>query len=160
MKDLKRGAFDFLAKRADWSLTGEVARALGVSRVTIVQYLTELLGQGLVERKHLGRASFWRARQVASHASSVVLREEAHEHMQQLYAERDAYLRMRSRLLGDSKYEGKFVAVLKGRVIDADFDERQLVRRMYAKYGYVVAFVEKVQTRKKVLEVPSPELGR
>jgi DNA-dependent RNA polymerase auxiliary subunit epsilon len=80
--------------------------------------------------------------------------------MQQLYAERDAYLKMRSRLLGDSKYEGKFVAVLKGRVIDADFDERQLVRRMYAKYGYVVAFVEKVQTRKKVLEVPSPELRR
>ncbi len=160
MKDVKEKALNFLTKTSDWVLTREVARVAGVSRVTIVQYLRELLGQGLVERKHLGRASMWRARQAASAKSSVALRTGANGLIQQLYAGREAYLKIKTKLLADQEYAGRFVAILKGRVVDKDSDERELVRRVYAKYGYVVVYIDKVQREKRVLEVPSPERGR
>lgn len=160
MKDTKDAAFRFLAKKVDWALTSDVAKAAGVSRVTIVQYLSELLGQGLVERRRIGRAGIWRIKHGGSAQSSAVLNLRSNEVIRHLYAERDAYLRMKAKLLADPRYADKFVAVLKGEVVDADSDERELVRRVYGNYGYVVVYVEKVQEEKRILEIPSPERRR
>jgi len=160
MKATKDAAFRFLARKRDWVLTSDVARAVGVSRVTIVQHLKELLGQGLVERRRIGRAGMWRMKQSGSAESSAVLTLRSNETTRQLYAERDAYLRMRTKLLADPRYAGKFVSVLRAEVVDADSDERELVRRVYGKYGYVVVYVEKVQEEKRIPEIPSPERTR
>jgi len=157
MRDIKEATFNSLAKKADWTLTGDVAKAVGVSRVTIVQYLRELLGERLVERRRLGKASMWRVRQASHPGSQTLLTGEDNEIMQQIYGERDAYLKLRGKLLTDAKYAGRFVAILKGKAVDVDSDEKELVRRVYEKYGYVVFYVEKVRGEKKVLEVPSPE---
>ena len=157
MKDIKEATFNSLARKADWMLTGDVAKAVGVSRVTIVQYLRELMGERLVERKRLGKASMWRVNQADRPGSRTMLAGEDNEIMQQIYAEREAYLKLRSVLLADAKYAGRFVAILKGKAVDVDSDERELVRRVYEKYGYVAFYVEKVQGEKRVLEVPSPE---
>jgi len=48
--------------------------------------------------------------------------------------ERQAFWAMHSQLL--SMYEGKYVAVLNGQVVDSDVDERALVPRVYQKFGY------------------------
>jgi len=156
---VKEAALNFLTKTSDWVLTREVARVAGVSRVTIVQYLRELLGQGLVERKRLGRASMWRARQATHAKNSVAFRRAANGLVQQLNEEREAYLKIKTKLLADPEYAGKFVAILKGKVVDKDSDESELARRVYAKYGYVVVYIERVQREKRVLELPSPERG-
>jgi predicted ATP-dependent protease len=48
--------------------------------------------------------------------------------------ERQAFWAMHSQLL--SMYEGKYVAVLNGQVVDSDVDERTLVQRVSQKFGY------------------------
>jgi len=160
VKDAKDIALKFLARKMDWTLTSDVARASGVTRVTIVQYLRELLGQGLVERRRIGRAAMWRIKRGGPAQNSTVLNIASSEVMRQLHAERGAYLRMKARLLADPRYDEKFVAILNAEVIDADSDERELVRRVYANHGYVVVYVEKVRGESRILEVPSPERKR
>ena len=56
--------------------------------------------------------------------------------------ERQAFWAMHARLL--SMYEGKYVAVLKGQVVDSDVDERALVQRVYQKFGYQPMYVQLV----------------
>lgn len=157
MRDIKLRLVRFLEARRDWALTSEVAKAAKVSRVTIVQYLRELLGERLVEHKRLGKASMWRLSRASGTGILATSTIEASESIRAVQRERHAYLKIRQKLLADPRYAGKFVAVHKGRVIDADDSEKELVRRVYARHGYVPIYVEKLETERRVLEVPSPE---
>jgi DNA-binding transcriptional ArsR family regulator len=159
MEKVGDSTLHFLTKKADWVLTSEVAKAVGVSRVTMTQYLRELLGKGLVERRRLGRASMWRIKKTLSVRLDEpnMLSARADKATRQAYAERDAYLKVKAKLLADPNYAGKFVAVLRGRIVDADSDEKELVRRVYGKHGYVPIYVERLKRERRILEAPSPE---
>ena len=58
----------------------------------------------------------------------------------QFACERQAFWALHAQLL--SMYEGKYVAVLNGQVVDSDVDERVLVQRVYQKFGYQPMYVQ------------------
>ena len=53
---------------------------------------------------------------------------------------------MKSRLLSDSKYSGKYVAVHNGNIIDVDSDWSSLAKRVYDKFDYIPILIERVTT--------------
>lgn len=57
------------------------------------------------------------------------------------------------------QYEGKYVAILNGRVIDSDTDFSQLAERVYRREGYRDIFMPRVERRPSVLMVPSPRVN-
>jgi len=72
--------------------------------------------------------------------------------------ERQAFEEMKDNLLKDEKLLGKFVAIFKEGVVDFDEDEEKLVKRMYKKYGYSPMYIQKVEEKEAVEEIPSPFL--
>ena len=42
------------------------------------------------------------------------------------------------------QYQGQYIAFENGIVLDSDLDDRQLMRRLYAKYGHRDIFIEYV----------------
>lgn len=57
-----------------------------------------------------------------------------------------------------AEYEGKYVAILNGKVIDADEDFAQLAERVYRREGYRDIFMPLVERRPAVLTIPSPHV--
>ncbi len=72
--------------------------------------------------------------------------------------ERSAFEKIHESLEKDDSYKGKYVAILKGKIIDSDPDKVKLAERTYKK-GYVPIFLGFVGP-KRTVEVPSPELLR
>lgn len=68
------------------------------------------------------------------------------------------YSKIKDKLLATEELVGKYVAIIDEEVVDADANESELVRRVYEKHGYVPIYVEKVAVKRRVAEVPSPEL--
>ncbi|MFN3423000.1 MAG: DUF5678 domain-containing protein, partial [Armatimonadota bacterium] len=56
---------------------------------------------------------------------------------------RRAFWRMHSELLAKG-YEGKWVAVYQGKVVDSDADRKALIKRVFAQYGIVPAYFQLV----------------
>jgi hypothetical protein len=72
--------------------------------------------------------------------------------------ERDAFMKMKEDLLRDERYRGKFVAVYGGNPVDSDENNRELAKRVYKKYGYIPIYIDKVEKKEEIIEIPSPEL--
>ena len=73
--------------------------------------------------------------------------------------ERQAFWAMHAQLL--SIYEGKYVAVLNGQVVDSDVDERALVQRVYQKFGCQPMYVQLVTLGSlPVYRLMSPQVVR
>lgn len=60
----------------------------------------------------------------------------------QFARERQAFWAMHPQLL--ATYEGQYVAIMHGRVVDSDRDERALVQRVYKTLGYQPMYVQYV----------------
>jgi|SRR3989338_2950930 len=60
--------------------------------------------------------------------------------------EKKSFEMMKSRLLSDSKYSGKYVAVHNGNIIDVDSDWSSLAKRVYDKFDYIPILIERVTT--------------
>ena len=73
----------------------------------------------------------------------------------QFLAEVAAFDRLKRSL--ETEYWGKFVSIVGGQVVDADFDETRLVMRVYHKFGYVPMYVRQIGAELPVDEIPSPE---
>lgn len=73
-----------------------------------------------------------------------------------LEAEERAFERKLPELL--RKYEGRFVALYRGRIVGHDKDDEKLGRRIYDKFGEVPFYIAKVERTPTVHEVPSPEV--
>jgi hypothetical protein len=56
------------------------------------------------------------------------------------------------------KYEGKYIAILKDEVMDADEDFSKLAERVYHRWGYRDIYMPKVEKRRAILNIPSPQL--
>jgi hypothetical protein len=81
----------------------------------------------------------------------------ATESSDQFEAEKKAFWAMRAELL--DQYEGFYVAIYQGRVVDHDSDKLKLGLRVYNKFGYCPIYVQLV-TRKglSVKYIPSPRI--
>ncbi len=73
----------------------------------------------------------------------------------QFLVEVAAFERLRKNL--ETEYWGKFVSIVGGKVVDADFDETRLVMRVYQKFGYVPMYVRQIGAELPVDEIPGPE---
>lgn len=77
---------------------------------------------------------------------TVVLEQQSHGAPSEAEAkfayERQAFWAMHAQLV--PMYEGKYVAVLNGQVVDSDIDERALMQRVYQKFGYQPMYVQLV----------------
>lgn len=76
--------------------------------------------------------------------------QEAFEH------ERAAYVQLEDSLR--PQYEGRYVAIRNGQVLDSDEDELALIDRVYERFGYSPMYVRKVGAPLPVVRVPSPRL--
>ena len=56
------------------------------------------------------------------------------------------------------KYKGRYIAILNNKVIGSDKDFSRLAQRVYNKYGYQTIYMPFVNTREKVVRVPSPRI--
>jgi hypothetical protein len=73
--------------------------------------------------------------------------------------ERDAFRAMLPLLLGE--YDGKFVAIHEGKVVDSGDDQIAVARRCYAKFGYIPIYVGKVSSLPiPPVRIPSPRKVR
>lgn len=56
------------------------------------------------------------------------------------------------------KYKGKYIAILNNKVIGSDKDFSKLAQRVYKKYGYQTIYMPFVDTKEKVVRIPSPRI--
>jgi len=62
---IKDRILDWIKEQRDWVLTQQVAKAVKVSRATVIKYLQQLYGEGLIEWRKVGRANMWRPTRAA-----------------------------------------------------------------------------------------------
>jgi len=74
--------------------------------------------------------------------------------------EREAFRKIKDKLVQDPKYNEKYVAVFQGSVVGCDEDKGGLAIIVYERYGYVPIYIDKVAPGERHVEVPSPELIR
>jgi hypothetical protein len=74
-----------------------------------------------------------------------------------LLSERRAFERQRVQLI--RRYAGEYVALSGGRVVDHDKEDEALAARMFKKLGDAPFYITRVEARRTVCEVPSPELA-
>ncbi|MBO3832897.1 MAG: hypothetical protein FGF51_05865 [Candidatus Brockarchaeota archaeon] len=74
--------------------------------------------------------------------------------------EREAFLKIRDKLMRDPFYNGKYVAIFRGTVVGCDEERARLVETVYKKHGYVPIYVDKVAPGERHVEIPSPELAQ
>ncbi|MFQ5340060.1 MAG: type II toxin-antitoxin system Phd/YefM family antitoxin [Anaerolineae bacterium] len=70
--------------------------------------------------------------------------------------ERAAYAQLEESLR--PQYEGLYVAIRGGQVVDSDADELTLITRVYERFGHGPMYVRKVGAPLPVVRVPSPRL--
>jgi hypothetical protein len=73
--------------------------------------------------------------------------------------EKLAFERLKQNCLRDKRFKGKFIAVLNGKIVDCDEDDRRLAKRVYDRHGYRTIFIGKVTEVQRTVEFPSPELA-
>ncbi len=58
--------------------------------------------------------------------------------------EKSIFLKKKSELLKNQDFIGKYVAVMRGEVVDKDDDKHVLIKRVYENHGYVPILIEKI----------------
>lgn len=80
------------------------------------------------------------------------------EHILRVEEEREAFSKLKDKLIQDPNYNGKYVAVFQRSVVGCDEDKEKLAKTVYENYGYVPIYFDKVAPGERQVEVPSPEL--
>ncbi len=58
------------------------------------------------------------------------------------------------------KYEGKYIALLNGELLDSDASISEMAKRVYEKHGYIAVFMTLVTRRSKPYRIASPRFKR
>jgi len=77
--------------------------------------------------------SFFREFTISEHAFST-----------EIDFEKSIFLKKKLELIQNPDFIGKYVAVMKGDVVDKDDDKHVLLKRVYENYGYVPILIEKI----------------
>lgn len=88
----------------------------------------------------------------------LLVDEQQFEWIIRIEEEREAFLKIRDKLIRDPFYNGKYVAVFQGSVVGCDEDKSRLMETVYKKHGYVPIYIDKVAPGERHIEIPSPEL--
>ena len=83
-------------------------------------------------------------------------RAERHRQLSAWQKEREAFYKLRDQLL--KTHRGQFVAILNGQIVDSDVDNCELAQRVYNKFGYVPVYIQIVEEKPRVYDIPSPEV--
>jgi cell division protein FtsZ len=75
------------------------------------------------------------------------------------FQEAKAFFEANRRKLLDN-YEGKYIAILNGEVIDVDADFSLLAERVYSHHGYKDIYLPKVERKGTILHVPTPQVKK
>jgi hypothetical protein len=75
------------------------------------------------------------------------------EQLQRLEPDRTAFQRLLPELL--KTHKGQFVAIHKGEMVDADMDNRELAKRIYARKLFPI-YIQLVSEQPRVIELSSP----
>jgi hypothetical protein len=67
--------------------------------------------------------------------------------------EKRSFLNMKKDLVENKTYNNKFIAILNGKIVDFDVDNRKLAKRVYEKYGYIPIYIDKVEKETKTFEI-------
>ncbi len=90
----------------------------------------------------------------------LLVDEQQLEYILRMEEEREAFLKIRDKLIRDPFYNGKYVAVFRGSVIGCDEEKTRLVETVYKKHGYIPIYIDRVALGERHVEIPSPELAR
>ncbi|MHB8567871.1 MAG: DUF5678 domain-containing protein [Nitrososphaerales archaeon] len=72
--------------------------------------------------------------------------------------EESYFHKVKPKLLTDKTLVGKYVAIVGQKMVDSDKDESELVKRVYQKYGYIPAYIERLgKEEEHIIEYSSPE---
>ncbi|MCQ5363342.1 MAG: hypothetical protein NO482_08095 [Candidatus Methanomethylicia archaeon] len=82
------------------------------------------------------------------------------EHILRIEEEREAFLKIRDKLVQDPNYNGKYVAILQGAIVGCDEEKGRLAENVYRKYGYIPIYIDRVAPDERRLEIPSPEMAK
>jgi len=80
------------------------------------------------------------------------------EYVLQIEEEREAFLKLRDGLIRDPRYNGKYIAVFQGCVLEHDEEKERLAERVYEEHGCVPIYIDRVAAYERRVEIPSPEL--
>lgn len=72
--------------------------------------------------------------------------------------EKNAFLEIKRRLIGDPQYTGKYIAIVNGEIAGVGDDRVKLAREIYTKIGYVTMYIGEVVPQETVAEEPSFEM--
>lgn len=122
------------------------------------------IGLLLWQSSHLGEESgsfpkSWRKRTIKIKTSVVpegdrLYEEKSDENIRDFEEAKSFFRRNKKKIL--SKYQDKYIAILKNRVIDSDEDFGRLAKRVYNKLGYRPIYMPKVVDEMPIIHVPSP----
>src|SRR3990170_4410166 len=59
--------------------------------------------------------------------------------------EKNAFLEMKRRLIGEPQYTGKYIAIVNGEIAGVGDDRVKLAREIYTKKGYVTMYIGEVK---------------
>ena len=82
------------------------------------------------------------------------------EYILRVEEERDAFCKMKDKLIQEPNYNGKYVAVFQGAIVGCDEDKGKLAKSVYERHGYIPIYIDKLAPGERHIEVPSPELPR
>ena len=82
------------------------------------------------------------------------------EYILRIEEEREAFSKIKDELVRDPKYNGKYVAVLRGAIVGCDEDKGKLAQSVYEKHGYIPIYIDRVAPTERHVEIPSPEMLR
>lgn len=71
--------------------------------------------------------------------------------------EEQSFERLKRKCLRNEQIRGKFIAVLDGRIVGIDENDRKLAKRVYDSHGYRPIYIGKVTETRRIVEIPSPE---
>ncbi|MCD6564278.1 MAG: hypothetical protein J7K23_10265 [Thermoproteales archaeon] len=80
------------------------------------------------------------------------------EYIMRIEEEREAFQKLKKKLLRDPRYRGRYIAVYQGKIVGIGEEKGELARKVYKKYGYVPIYIGKISREDIHIKVPSPEL--
>lgn len=80
------------------------------------------------------------------------------EYVLRIEEERETFLKLRDELIRDVRYNGKYIAVFQGSVLEHDEEKGRLAEKVYREHGYVPIYIDRVSADERRVEIPSPEL--
>lgn len=76
-----------------------------------------------------------------------------------LELEKLTFNKQKSKLMNDPNFQGKYVAVINGKIVDSDLNEAELIKRVYKDNGYISILIDKIEEEVQYTTSPTFEIN-